>query len=77
MLAVILSKNPLSFTRETQRTHLLPATAGCQLLREGKRHSIWHNPRLKQQSTVPRHTEINDITAKAICRDLGVPFPKR
>jgi mRNA interferase HicA len=49
---------------------------GCQLLREGKRHSIWHNPRLKQQSTVPRHTEINDITAKAICRDLGVPFPK-
>ncbi|MBP7961610.1 MAG: type II toxin-antitoxin system HicA family toxin [Caldilineaceae bacterium] len=49
---------------------------GCELLREGGRHSWWHNPALNRRSSVPRHTEIGDILAKKICNDLGVPPPK-
>jgi len=45
---------------------------GCELLREGARHSWWHNPRLNRRSAVPRHTEIKDLLAKKICKDLGI-----
>jgi predicted RNA binding protein YcfA (HicA-like mRNA interferase family) len=48
---------------------------GCRLLREGGRHSIWINPRSGATSSVPRHTEIVDILARKICRDLSVPEP--
>ena len=34
---------------------------GCEGLREGARHSWWHNPKLNKRSAVPRHTEINDL----------------
>jgi len=46
---------------------------GCELLREGKKHSVFWNPRTGQTSTIPRHTEIVDVLARKICRDLGVP----
>ncbi len=46
---------------------------GCILLREGARHSWWHNPALNKRSAVPRHSEIRDILAIKICKDLGVP----
>lgn len=46
---------------------------GCELLREGGRHSWWHNPGQNRRSAIPRHTEIQDALAKKICRDLGVP----
>lgn len=46
---------------------------GCELLREGGKHSWWHNPGLNTRSAVPRHNEINDILAKKICKDLGIP----
>jgi len=45
---------------------------GCNLLREGGRHSWWHNPAQNRRSAVPRHTEIPDLLAKKICKDLGV-----
>ncbi len=45
---------------------------GCEMLREGGRHSWWHNPALNKRSAVPRHTEIDDILAKKICKDLGI-----
>jgi mRNA interferase HicA len=45
---------------------------GCELLREGGKHSWWHNPALNQRSAIPRHSEIKDILAKKICKDLGV-----
>ncbi len=45
---------------------------GCMLLREGGRHSWWHNPQLNRRSAVPRHIEINDHLARKICRDLGI-----
>jgi len=45
---------------------------GCELLREGSRHSWWHNPILNRRSAIPRHTEIDDLLAKKICKDLGI-----
>jgi mRNA interferase HicA len=48
---------------------------GCRLLREGRGHSVWVNPANDQQSSVPRHREINDYTARAICRQLAIPEP--
>jgi mRNA interferase HicA len=50
---------------------------GCQLLREGGRHSWWQHPGLAKRSAVPRHSEINNHLARKICRDLGVPEPER
>jgi len=46
---------------------------GCFLLREGGEHSIWENPINKRRAAVPRHREIVEYTAKAICKQLGVP----
>ncbi|MEQ8954172.1 MAG: type II toxin-antitoxin system HicA family toxin [Gammaproteobacteria bacterium] len=46
---------------------------GCELLREGGRHSWYHNPLQNRRSAIPRHREINDYLAKKICSDLGVP----
>jgi mRNA interferase HicA len=46
---------------------------GCELLREGARHSWWHNPRQNKRSSVPRHNEIIDLLARKICKDLGIP----
>ncbi|MGO9843843.1 MAG: type II toxin-antitoxin system HicA family toxin [Candidatus Acidiferrales bacterium] len=51
------------------------AAHGCELLREGGRHSIYYNPKVNATSSVPRHTEINDFLARKICRDLSIPLP--
>lgn len=48
---------------------------GCELLREGRSHSVWVNPANDQQASVPRHREINDYTAGSICRQLGIAAP--
>ena len=48
---------------------------GCELLREGSRHSIYVNRALGKTSSVPRHNEINDDLARKICKDLGVSAP--
>jgi mRNA interferase HicA len=45
---------------------------GCELLREGARHSWWLNPQKNQRSAVPRHSEINNLLANKICKDLGI-----
>jgi predicted RNA binding protein YcfA (HicA-like mRNA interferase family) len=46
---------------------------GCVLKREGASHSLWTNPANGATETVPRHTEIPNMLAKKICRNLGVP----
>ncbi len=46
---------------------------GCELLREGRRHSVYWNPANGRITTVPRHKEIVDVLARKICRDLGIP----
>jgi mRNA interferase HicA len=48
---------------------------GCQFLREGSNHTVYVNRAARKSSTVPRHREINDLLARKICRDLGVPEP--
>ena len=48
---------------------------GCELLREGGKHSVFVNRVTRKTSTVPRHREINDFLARKICRDLEVPRP--
>ena len=48
---------------------------GCELLREGARHSWWRHATTNKRSAVPRHNEIDDHLARKICRDLGVPEP--
>ncbi len=48
---------------------------GCELLREGGRHSIWKNQQTGDMTAVPRHNEIKEFMARKICRDLGVIEP--
>ena len=47
---------------------------GCSLKREGGSHSIWMNPSGYTQA-IPRHNEIQEDLARAICRKLGLPDP--
>ena len=46
---------------------------GCELLREGKKHSVYYNPITRKTSSVPRHTKMGEGLARKICKDLEVP----
>ena len=46
---------------------------GATPLREGGKHSVWIAPQAPRPVTVPRHREIPPMTARAICKQLGVP----
>jgi mRNA interferase HicA len=48
---------------------------GCELLREGGKHSVYVNRKVGKATAVPRHREINDFLARKICRDLDVVEP--
>lgn len=48
---------------------------GCQLHREGSRHSIYINPVTQHKEAIPRHDEVNTFTMKKICKNLGAPVP--
>lgn len=48
---------------------------GCDLLREGGRHSVYVNRATRKATAVPRHREINDFLARKICRDLEIQEP--
>ena len=48
---------------------------GCILAREGSNHAIWENPVNGKRTAVPRHRELVDFTAKAICQQLEIPLP--
>jgi predicted RNA binding protein YcfA (HicA-like mRNA interferase family) len=48
---------------------------GCELLREGGRHSIWKNRHSGEMAVVPRHNEIKEFMARKICKDLGIAEP--
>jgi mRNA interferase HicA len=51
------------------------AAEGCELDREGARHSWFVNRALSRRSAVPRHAEIRDELVRKICRDLGIRAP--
>ena len=44
---------------------------GAVLLRHGGKHDVYIQPRTNKEATVPRHTEINEFTAKAILKKLS------
>ena len=44
--------------------------AGCELLRHGGKHDIYHNPSSGRSEPVPRHREINELLARKILRSL-------
>ena len=48
---------------------------GCEMLREGGRHTVYVNRRSRKTSTVPRHREVDEYLARKICKDLDVPKP--
>lgn len=48
---------------------------GCELLREGAKHTVYVNRAARKSSTIPRHREINEDLARKICRDLEVANP--
>jgi mRNA interferase HicA len=48
---------------------------GCQFHREGGSHTIWFNPANRKITSVPRHREIKENTARAICKQLEIPLP--
>ena len=48
---------------------------GCEFLREGGNHTIYVNRSRKRVSSVPRHREVLEFTARKICRDLEIPRP--
>ncbi|NJM12546.1 MAG: addiction module toxin, HicA family [Synechococcaceae cyanobacterium SM1_2_3] len=46
---------------------------GCELLRDGGRHSVYVNRAAGKSAAVPRHAEVNEHLARRICKDLDVP----
>lgn len=48
---------------------------GCELIREGGRHSIWKNTNTGDMTAVPRHNEIKEFMAQKICKDLAIDKP--
>ena len=48
---------------------------GCRFVREGGDHMIYENPANGRRTTIGRHREIPDYTARRICRQLEIPDP--
>ena len=44
---------------------------GCVFVRNGKKHDVYANPRTGAVESVPRHSEINEILARAIIKNLS------
>jgi len=47
---------------------------GCSFKREGGSHTLWQNKNGKC-TTIPRHNEIKNPTARNICKELEIPMP--
>lgn len=48
---------------------------GCVFVREGHGHTIYENPINRKRVPIPRHREIPDVFARAICRQLEISEP--
>ena len=44
---------------------------GVVFVRHGKKHDVYLQPATKIETTVPRHTEIKQFTAKSIIKTLS------
>jgi len=49
---------------------------GAVFVRHGKKHDVYKQPATKIETTVPRHDEIKDFTAKSIIKTLS-PIEKK
>jgi hypothetical protein len=45
----------------------------CVLFKEGSNHSVYINTKGKGLAAVPRHSELGDLLAVEICKQLGIP----
>lgn len=48
---------------------------GCEFFRAGSNHDIYRNIATGKRTAVPRHREIDNLTARKICDQLGAPRP--
>jgi predicted RNA binding protein YcfA (HicA-like mRNA interferase family) len=48
---------------------------GCRFDRDDGKHTVYMNPATRRTASIPRHREINNLTARGICRQLGIPAP--
>jgi len=46
-------------------------TLGAVFVRHGKKHDIYENPRTHEFTSIPRHADINEYTAKGIIKNLS------
>jgi hypothetical protein len=44
---------------------------GAVFIRHGKKHDVYMQPLTKAETTVPRHDEVKDYTAKSIIKTLS------
>ena len=51
------------------------ARHGCEMLREGSKHTVDLNRQARTVSTIPRHREIKAVLVKKICQDREIPEP--
>ncbi|MGB9715496.1 MAG: type II toxin-antitoxin system HicA family toxin [Thermodesulfovibrionales bacterium] len=45
-------------------------SAGCVLVRHGKRHDLYRNPKTGKKQPIPRHNEIDEHLARHIIKEL-------
>jgi mRNA interferase HicA len=57
---------------ETIRIDSLFNRTGLRIGSDGGWHSWWHHPAQNKRSAIAKHSEIKDILANKICKDLGV-----
>ncbi|MDP1561498.1 MAG: type II toxin-antitoxin system HicA family toxin [Pirellulaceae bacterium] len=48
---------------------------GCELVREGRSHSIFENLANGHRSPVPRHRELPNPLVRSICKQLNILEP--
>jgi len=62
-------------THETEGVGTPSPTTWMLTHRQGGAHAIWINSMNAKIASVPRHREIKENTARAICKQLEVPLP--
>ena len=50
----------------------------CYMIREGKKHEIWYNPKTGEKFPIPRHRshELKKATANSILKSAGIKNDK-
>ncbi len=44
---------------------------GCVLIRHGRKHDWYQNPRTRMAQAVPRHREVHEFLARSIIKKLS------